>query len=503
ELTLWAFVLSLAYYPWGLGFLAWFSIVRPAMIIASLEGRRAFAAAYLYGFCFTLFTIYWIWIVTPPGAITAIIIVAFYYAGMLMIFNRLYRQKPLLGFIALPVLWVGLEYIRTLSEFAFPWSDLGYTQTDYLYVLQIVSVISVHGLSFLIVAVNVLLWQVFRKQLSPERRLTSAFLSIAVVVVVTAFGWIVIPSYPTEGDFKVAILQGSVPISVKWEQDNQEHSFNLYDSLTQSVDDTTVQLFIWPETSAPSYLSHSPADRQRIGNIVRRSGGYHLVGALGATRVGESYDYHNSCYQFSPNGVMGQRYDKVKLVPFSEQVPYQDRLPFLKKEVLTEYLTFIETYDVQWWSDFRPGDSILLFELPEASYGVAICFESTFPEYSREMIRKGAHFLVSITNDTWFGHSVGVYMHSRIMLTRAVENRCWTARAANSGISYVVDGYGRIRHQLGLDDVATLTAKVELLDEYSIFTRHGDVVGYVCFLLTLPLIHILPLIWLVKRIRAR
>ncbi|TET96296.1 MAG: apolipoprotein N-acyltransferase [Candidatus Zixiibacteriota bacterium] len=501
-MTIWSFLLSLAFYPEYFGFLAWFALVRPLMIITSLRGRQAFKAAYFFAFFFNLFSLYWVALVTPPGMVTAVVIVAFYYTVILMTFHRLFRIKPLLAFVSLPFLWVGMEYFRTLSEFAFPWSDLGYTQAYYLYILQIVSVISVHGLSFLIVIVNVLIWQIFRRSLSLERRFTSGLASVAIVVGLIAYGWIEMPRFPIEGTLDVALLQGSVPLEVKWAKGNEEHSFRLYDSLTQSVADSSVKLYIWPETSAPCYLSHSQPGRARVSDIVRKSEGYHLVGALGAEHVNGEPRYHNSCYQVNPSGTIERRYDKVKLVPFSEHVPYQDYLPFLQKKFLRKYLTFIDRYSVQWWSDFYPGDSAFLLHLPEVSYGVLICFETTFPEYVRQMIREGADFIVGITNDTWFGRSVGIHMHSRIFITRAVENRCWFARVANSGLTYIVDGYGRIRGQLKVYEVAAMRGKVGRLDGYSVYTRMGDVAGRWSFLITLLIIGILLLSWIGKRVLA-
>ena len=502
ELMIWSFLLSLSFYPGVFGFLAWFALVRPLAIISSLKGSEAFRASYFFGFFFNLFSLYWVALVTPPGMISAVVIVAFYYAVVLTVFNKLFRIRPGLGIVALPMLWVGLEYFRTLSQFAFPWSDLGYSQAHYLYILQIVSVISVHGLSLLIVTVNLLLWQVFRKALSAERRLTSLLVSLAIVVALQAFGWIVTPRFPIEGDYQLALLQGSVPLEVKWAPGNRDHSLRLYDSLGQTVVGDSIILYIWPETSVPCYLSSDWGCRRAVSDIVRRSGAHHLVGALGATFLDDTTAEHfNSCYQLNPSGGVDRRYDKVKLVPFSEQVPYQDWVPFMKKDFLRKYLTFIDTYDIQWWSDFRPGnDSSLVFELPDTRYAVLICFESTFPEFSRRAIQQGADFLVGITNDTWFGQSVGIHMHSSIFVTRAVENRCWGARAANSGLTYVIDGYGRQWGRLEVYEVAALTAKVGELDGFSIFTRYGDIVGRFSFLITVSLIGILLLVWLLRKI---
>jgi apolipoprotein N-acyltransferase len=485
ELTVWSFLLSLAYYPEYFGFLAWLALIRPFAIISRLEGRDALKAAYFFGFLFNLFSLYWIAQVTPPGMLSAVVIVAFYYAAVLMVFNRLYRIKPILGLVSAPFLWTGMEYFRTLSQFAFPWSDLGYTQSYYLYILQIVSVISVHGLSFLIVTVNVLVWQVWRKELTPERRLTALWAALAVVAVLVAHGWVVMPPIEKPGTMSVALLQGSVPIEEKWRDDNQDFSFDLYDSLTQSVTDSA-ELYVWPETSAPTYLSHNAHHRFVVGQTARNSRAWHLVGALGAKQTGEQVRHYNSCYLFAPTGQMESRIDKVKLVPFTEQVPYQDHLPLLRKEFLTEYLTFIKTYNVRFWSDFYPGDSVMLVELEDTRVALLICFESTFPE-------------LGITNDTWFGHSVGIHMHSRIFITRAVENRCWGVRAANSGLTYIVDGYGCIRAELPLDAVAALSGRIRPLEGFSFFTRFGDIAGVVSFLITFAAICILIIIWLLRK----
>jgi apolipoprotein N-acyltransferase len=198
-----------------------------------------------------------------------------------------------------------------------------------------------------------------------------------------------------------------------------------------------------------------------------------------------------------------QEYDKVRLVPFSEHVPYQDHVPFMQKKFLEEYLTFLDRPGVQWWSDFYPGDSMVLFETREAVFGVLICFESTFPEFCREYIRRGAHFIVGITNDTWFGTSVGIHMHSRIFVTRMVENRSWGVRVANSGLSYVVDPYGRTSHELPLMEAAVDVGRVGLPSDYTLFTRYGDVIGRAGWLYALSLAAILVLLWMIRKLGIR
>jgi apolipoprotein N-acyltransferase len=119
------------------------------------------------------------------------------------------------------------------------------------------------------------------------------------------------------------------------------------------------------------------------------------------------------------------------------------------------------------------------------------------------MVLDGAEFLVGITNDTWFGNSVGIHMHARIFITRAVENRMWMARTANSGLTFIVDKYGRIRDQLEFNEVAALTGKVGFLDEYSTFTRYGDIAGRVSLLILTLIVAILFLSWLTRKFTKR
>jgi apolipoprotein N-acyltransferase len=309
------------------------------------------------------------------------------------------------------------------------------------------------------------------------------------------------PPIPVPGKYPVAVLQGSVPVSLKWADDNEEYSFRLYDSLARSIKEP-VNLIVWPETAAPAYLSHDDRRMLQVRSLVAATGTCHLVGGLGARQEGPGYRQINSAYFFDSTGAPVGRYDKVKLVPFTEQAPYQDYLPFLRKEVLTEYLSFIRTYDVQFWSDFYPGDSAMLFKAAGSLFGPLICYEVCFPEYVREQILDGADFLVEITNDTWFGHSVGIHMHSRAFITRCVENRCWGVRAANSGLSYIVDGYGRIRQEVPLDAITAMPGKLNLLDGFSVFTRIGDVFGKGSLLITVILAVILIIRWILHRSKS-
>lgn len=501
ELTFWAFILALAYLPLPFGFLAWFALARPLAIIFNLKGKSAFTAAYFFAFMSNLFQLYWVAVVTPPGMVAAIVVLSLYPAVVLLAANRLYRIKKILGLIGIPILWVGMEYFRSLSQFAFPWTDLGYSQGYYLTIIQIVSVTGVYGLSLALMIMNVCTWQLFSSDNRLETRVSSAIGFIGILVAVFLYGWVVFPPLEEPGTFKVALLQGNVSLKEKWGRDTRDNNFRLYDSLATEAADDSVDLIIWPETAAPAYPRVEMKYQFLLREAVLKTKVPHLIGGLDVEYVDRSERSYNSAFQFSPDGRIEQYYHKIKLVPFSEHTPYQDYFPYLTRDFLGKYLSAIRTRKVQWWSDFYPGDSITIFHVGEVDYAVAICFEVAFPEFTREALHAGADFIVTITNDTWFGRSPGPYQHMRLAVFRAVENRVWLARCANSGISAVIDPYGRETAYGGLYERKVLIGAVKPKDEFSTFTSVGPIVGTFCWLLTLAVLSILSVWWIWKKTR--
>ncbi len=484
ELTFWAFILALAYLPLPFGFIAWFALARPIAIISKLDGKSAFKAAYFYAFMSNLFQLYWVAVVTPPGMVAAIFILSLYPALILYIFNKIYHSRQVWGILSLPVLWVGMEFFRSLTEAAFPWTDLAYSQGYYLTFIQIASVISSYGLSLIVIVLNILVWLVFSRDRKLETKASSTIAFLAIIISVYAYGWVVLPPYLIDGDIRVSLLQGNVDLETKWQPETRDRNFQLYDSLASVAADTSADLIIWPETAAPSYPRHEPRYRIMLSSIAKRSRAPNLIGALDVVYSGDERKSYNAAFQFSADGQIDGVYHKIKLVPFSERSPYQEQIPFLTRDFLQKYVTAIQTHEVQWWSNFYSGDSIVLFEADTNRYSILICFEAAFPDYVRQGVLKGASFIVNITNDTWFGRSPGPFQHMRIAVMRAIENRIWLARCANSGISAVIDPYGRERVRAGLYKLDILTYDIYPISKYSVFTKSGPVVGKVCWWIT-------------------
>ena len=484
ELVFWAVITALAYFPLGTGWLAWFALARPLLLLGPLGPRRAFASGYLYSLVFNALALYWIGYVTPPGYLAAIAILSLYPALIFAIFSAIYKRHTQAALLIFPILWVGLEYFRGLGEFSFPWTDFSYSQAYYLYFIQIASITGAAGVTFIVTLANSCLALALRPGILGERRMTYTAAAVIIIGSSFAYGWVVTPVLSAPPEIRLALLQGNFPLETKWSPDKKDHVFAVYDSLARSAGEKGARLIVWPETAAPTYLLLDKEYVRQHSAGARQSGVPNLIGTLHVERSAGQKRHFNAAVQLEADGSMSAPYLKRRLVPFAEQVPYQNKLPFLKRSFLEKYLTFIKTYDVQWWSDFYPGDSTILLQFDDIQYVPFICFEVAYPEYVRQTLRSGAQFILTITNDTWFKKSPGPFQHERIAIMRAVENRIWLARCANSGFTFFADTYGRKRERMEWYTRGYIIGEVNRHYHPSTFYRQGPVMARLCFIFT-------------------
>jgi len=180
----------------------------------------------------------------------------------------------------------------------------------------------------------------------------------------------------------------------------------------------------------------------------------------------------NSAYLVSGDGVVLDRYDKIHLVPFGEYIPLKDILSFLDKLVIGI-------------GDFVPGAGPRVLDAPGGRLGLVICFEVIFPDLVRQFVDQGADYMVTITNDAWFGQSGAPYQHFAMVVFRAVENRVSFARAANTGISGFIDAEGHILRTTELFVEGALSGEIRTGGPRTFYTAYGDLFAYFCVILTL------------------
>ena len=540
-------------------FMQWLSIVYSWVIFVPLffliynkKPLQSFLYSYIYGLFYFYFLFYWIGFVSVIGLVCLVLYLGLYIGifGLAAAWwlNREQKislqdkisadkgkiKKMLLSFlpdtVVLPCLWVILEYIRShFPVLGFGWALLGYSQTPNLPLIQISRITGAYGVSFIIMVFNVTLfyfirWLILSRGLSSKNEdknyckikfCFSAGICAGLFLVYLSYGIFILnkPINRQDPIVRIGVVQGNIPQEVKWDNESQSLIMQKYSLLSQLALVKSPDIIIWPETSVPDYIKEGGWAYEAVSELARQTKIPFLVGApyLEEEGTAQSGNLFNSAFLFSAQGRLVGRYDKLRLVPFGEYLPFVGKIRFLEK-----YIKIINEV-----GDFKPGDKYTLLPVPEPSslqtdiddrinqedpeetdfypeteekyIGVFICFEDIFTDLVRELVNKGAGILVNITNDAWFKYSPAPYQHMNASVFRAVENNRSVVRAANTGISCFIDPHGRVYSILkkgkgvwpGLFISGYLVEDVIFTQEKTFYTQHGDIFVLICLIIVL------------------
>ncbi len=419
----------------NLWFLAWFSFLPLFFSLKNKSIIWAFLLSYISGIIFFSGTIYWLTQVTFLGAVVLILYLALYFGlfGLIVSSYLLPTTYYLLLFV--PSIWVLLEYLRTHLFTGFGWALLGYSQYLNLPIIQIADITGVWGVSFLVMMVNVAIYSfiVHRSSFLVKKRYIFPILCIFITLIYGFYRIYIAEIKTHDAKLKISVIQANIPQELKWDANAKDFIIKKYLNLTREAIKDGPDLIIWPEAALPSVLEKDESCYEKVRGFLKR---YRTPLLLGAVTSKEDF-YYNSAVLISKQGRLLKQYNKLHLVPFGEYIPLKNILRFLETVVPI--------------GDFVAGREYTVFTLPTIYYllptkfSVLICFEDIFPEISRRFVKKeGANFLVNITNDAWFGKTASAYQHLQASVFRAVENRRFLIRAANTGISGFIDPQGRI-----------------------------------------------------------
>ena len=363
------------------------------------------------------------------------------------------RKTRLPSVVVAPALWILCEYGRAHASFlSLPWLLLGHSQYLHPPLIQIAAFSGVYGLSFIIVLSNVavaemLSFLVSRYRLRDAlhaRSWSSSLLPMAVagclILLTVWYGNAELSSEALieENAIEIGIVQGNVPPMRRWELGFRQEILDRYSRLTQDVARLHPALIVWPETSVPGDVIHDSELGRRVSEIASKAGAYLLVGSSHHAKFldpGLQNKHFNSMVLFGPDGTILGEYRKMKLVPFGEYEPLKGFIQW--PESIAPIM-----------GNTLPGDTYTLFSVGEVAFGAVICWESIFPEHYREFINRGARFMVSASNESWFGETAAPHQLLAITVFRAVENKIAIVKVANTGISAVIDPFGRITNRL-------------------------------------------------------
>lgn len=482
----------------GIAWISWIALVPLLISLRGLSFQNSFRIGLLAGIIHNLTLVYWLaYTMNTYGnlplfiSIPVLFLISFYLALYTAIFSTAlagFCKKPLTCIIMAPVLWVSLEYLRSFLFTGLPWELIGYSQFNNLHLIQISDIFGVYGVSFIIILLNVAFfmaylclsgrnWQgiIITKGIAGGSILVSAILVGAVLLYGKWSLYSVDEMISASPSVEIAVIQGNIDQSMKWDPKFQVATVNKYVTLSLAAGAKKPDLVVWPESATPFYYRYNPLLTRVVQKGIIETGSDFLIGSPSFILTEKGVDYYNSAYLIKADGTIEGKYNKAHLVPFGEYVPYRKWLPFLGKMV--EHV-----------GDFRAGEEGKTIKWGDDNLGVQICYEIIFPNLSRKMVKNNATFIINITNDAWYGRTSAPYQHFSMSIFRAVENKRSLIRSANTGISGFIDPAGRIVASTDIFKKEVLTASMPRLHKKTVYTRFGDIFAMTCLAATLFLV---------------
>ncbi|MCI0412207.1 apolipoprotein N-acyltransferase [bacterium] len=463
-------LLNIAIFPrlqWSwLGFVCFV----PLLLLLSTDygTRKLFFYGWLTGFLFNLGNLYWIYYVIQhystvhPALVVGILlllcIVLALFWGVFLAITGIFRNRLGLNVALLvaPFLWIVLEWTRNQTT-EFPWCLVGYSQYNHLRIAQMASFAGVYGLSWLLLSANAAIMI-----LIVLRRSYYIIACSILVATVSIYGHFRIARPVGTETAKIGVIQGNVPQDAKLNYSFAESIHRKHVQMTMElIEKSKPDIIFWSEASTLFPIRTGGIWSKEIWKLAAITRIPLIIGS--DTFTGE--EVFNSAYLVNERGEIAGQYDKIYLVPFGEFVPLKN-IFFFAGKMVPEI------------SDFSRGTNYRPFLIRGQKVSINICFEVVFPQLSREFCLRGTTLLATITNDAWFGRTAAPYQHFAMSVMRAIENRRYLVRAANTGISGFVDPYGRILQATEIFVPASVTGEIRWVTEQTFYTRFGDWIVY-------------------------
>jgi apolipoprotein N-acyltransferase len=458
-------MLILCFPLFGLDFLAWFALIPLILAVRSVRrASHAFLCGWLCGIVFFLGLLYW---VKTFGHAPWILLAVFqgFFVGIFGILAYLVaRRAGAFSAVAIASAWTLIEGFRFLGMLGFTWGDLGYTQAGFLPVAQLASLAGAWGVGFVVALVNALLAESLVSWTKGKPEWKWQFVSAALVVG-ASFGWgfwrLSIP-FPEGKPLTVGICQGGISSSYTEVPEYNRQAYKTYDAMTRRAWAKGAKLVIWPETSLPGEYADDPRLRGWLGQLARESGVRIWAGGFDSE---DGVIWYNAAFLIGPDGRLADKYRKVRTVPFGESLPAAFLDPIVQHwRVRAFYIT--------------PGRQHRTLSVGGARAGPLICFESAFGYISRRLRQQGAQFLVVITNDAWYDWTAEPAQHEQFSVFRAIESGAWLARCATTGISCLIDPYGRTHGEIGTKQSGIIVGRISTVPIDTVYVRAGGWLFY-------------------------
>jgi len=473
---------------------------------------------YLFGLVFSIITLYWVGSWQPdtdPFLMISGVAILFFNPILFLIpstlfyfAKKLWNKKWIYFFV--PMFWVTNEYVYSITDLKFPWLAFGHGLAYFKSFIQIAEFIGAHGITLLVVLINVFVFLLFIEY-KENRKINYKILIPVILFIVLPIIWgnIKLNTFSlNDKTIRVGLIQPNFNPWKKWDAGNLSDQLNQYLELSAEAVDDGAELIVWPETALPTYFLSGNYDGDvnklktftRINHVPVLTGMPHAnfyfdhaIAPEDAKPVRNSkalYTSYNSVLLFDPNIERVERYGKIMLVPFGERVPFIDVIPILGD--FFKWNVGISSWNV--------GKDTVVFQVPHIvdkenpglveyipTAGV-ICIESIYADFIARFVQRGAQLIAVVTNDSWYGDSSGPYQHKEISVLRAIENRRSVVRAANGGISCLINPLGYTIKETKMYTRDLLVVDVVLENDLTFFTKYPMLVIRFSYLVSILLI---------------
>lgn len=500
HLPTWVLILSsglltvFSFPPFPTGFCAYFALLPLIYAFWRDDYAWGFEKGLGYGLVLNLGILYWLalnkgtgWYWATLSMLAAVLFVALNYGAIGILWGflgrSLGRQRALWS---LPFIWVAVEYLRSFGTLGFTWNNLAYTQSKAVQLIQIAAVIGPTGVSWWLVFLNVLLFWGIRRLHHRQPVAKIVLIILLSFSLPVGYGWAVLSQADNTDDrctLEAGLIQPNVDPNEKWDLQAFHANMQTLHDLTDSVAHQPCDLVVWPESATPTFLRRNHfRSLDRIFSQLDRLETNLLTGSPDYEYSPDGqYKVYNATFLLKAHRREIWDYRKMRLVPFGEYIPLSGYFPELKQLNLGQ-------------GNFDAGQEMKVFQIPlhcnrgqsdsVLYFHSVVCYESTFPEIVRQGALLGSELLVIVSNDAWFGHTSAPYLHAEISRFRAIENRLPVVRAANTGVSLILDAYGREQQRLPFNVQGYLRAEVAQGKPQTLFVRWGNWVGKLCVIVT-------------------
>ncbi len=486
------------------GFFEWLTLIPLGIFLMSVAGSDGIRARGIYGYGFFFFMSFYVvvfhWFVnlyplefidgmTTWAALVVVLAGCFglsaiqaFFGGLVFVTlhflfrTRLMRERQYLRPFAIAGLWAIYEWSQNIGWWGVPWGRLPIGQSQYIVGLQTASLFGSYFVTFMLVAVNMCLSYIIINRMA----LKSMSICAAALLLFQYGAGTALYLIPVDGEksVSVAAVQGNISSNEKWSHSSAQLTYEVYEKYTREAAEKGAELVVWPETALPYDIVKGKTSGNFCSELAEETGVTILVGGFTEDEQENSY---NSLICVLPDGSFHETvYSKRRLVPFGEFVPmrevFQVLIPPLAELVMSD-------------DDIVAGEGTQVMELDGMKVGALICFDSIYDALARHSVRDGAQLIALGTNDSWFTDSAALYMHNAQAQMRAIENGRYVVRAANTGISTVIDSKGNVQAQLEPLVDGVIVSEVSINTHRTLYSYIGNsVLALFGILLLVPIV---------------